>query len=66
MGTTSRGVRENVEYGEVSRLADRERKMVKKILKAVLAALLSPAARRYEAGLLLLVYEAVRTALGHP
>ena len=44
--------------------------MVKEKLKnvgyTVLDALLSPAARRYEAGLLLIIYEAVRTALGHP
>ena len=39
---------------------------MKKILKAVLDTLLSPAARRYEAGLLLLIYEAVRVALGQP
>ena len=39
---------------------------MKKAGKAALAALLSPQARRYEAALLLIVYEAVRTAVGHP
>lgn len=34
--------------------------------KAALAFLVSPAARRYEAALLLGVFEAVRAALGHP
>ncbi len=39
---------------------------MKKAAKAALAALLSPQARRYEAALLLLVYEAVRAAFGNP
>lgn len=38
---------------------------MKKVAKAALAALLSPNARRYEVALALLVYEAVRAALGH-
>lgn len=36
------------------------------IMRAVVRALLSPDARRYEVGLGLLVYEAIRAALGHP
>lgn len=39
---------------------------LRKVGKLVLDALLSPQARRYEAALLLLVYEAVRAGLGHP
>lgn len=39
---------------------------MKKVGKAVLAALLSPDARRYEAALIVVVFEAVRAALGHP
>lgn len=39
--------------------------MLKKLAKAVTDALLSPNARRYEAALAILVYEAVRAALGH-
>lgn len=39
---------------------------MKTILLAIKDALLSPAARRYEYALALLVYEAVRTSLGHP
>lgn len=39
---------------------------MKAVAKAALAALLSPDARRYEAALLIVVFEAVRTALGHP
>lgn len=39
--------------------------MLKKAAKAALTALLSPNARRYEVALALVVYEAVRAALGH-
>lgn len=39
--------------------------MFKTALKAAVAWLLSPAARRFEAALLVGVYEAVRAALGH-
>lgn len=40
--------------------------MVKKIGAAVLRVLASPEARRYEMALALMVYEAIRAALGHP
>ena len=39
---------------------------MRKVAKAALKALLSPQARRYEAGLAVLVYEAIRAALGSP
>lgn len=39
---------------------------LKKVGVAVLAWLLTPEARRYEVALALGIYEAVRTALGHP
>ena len=38
---------------------------LKKYGKVVLNALASPVARRYEVALALVVYEAIRTALGH-
>lgn len=40
--------------------------MLKKAAKAAVAVLVSPQARRYEVALALLVYEAIRTALGTP
>lgn len=40
--------------------------MLKKVAKVVLDVLLSPQARRYEIPLVLMVYEAVRAALGTP
>jgi hypothetical protein len=40
--------------------------VLKKAMSAAFAVLTSPQARRYEIALALMVYEAVRTAVGHP
>jgi len=41
-------------------------RLARKVFRAVVDALVSPQARRYEAALLLIVYEAIRSAFGSP